>query len=189
MSGPVWIACKKAAEPLDPGHWRGYFCRGCGVEVQVSPTGRLQLDQGGQPYCIDCGFTLAKKYADRGVLTGVTLNPAAQRTVAEMRNCDFCGAFADRMWLWRTREVWVWPRGWPRAIQCICGLWGACEECRPLFAGHQMMLLAVRASIMQRGTSARALEQLYEALAGAVFAGPIAWRRGDPMPKPEPEPD
>lgn len=62
----VLVVCRQASDFLRPGSVTGYFCRTCGKELQVSPTGVRQIRElGGVPYCNGCGLTLARKQQAR----------------------------------------------------------------------------------------------------------------------------
>jgi hypothetical protein len=80
------ISCRRAddggAVRLDA--VRGYWCRVCGIELQVTPPGVAQIAEGGTPVCNCCGITLARKTAKLGVLAGVEINPAAAEQIARL---------------------------------------------------------------------------------------------------------
>jgi hypothetical protein len=80
MTDPLkLVMCRSAAEPPAPGAWRGFFCKGCGKEVQVSPTGRIQIDEGAIVVCNPCGLALLQDDLVRKRFAGFVINPAAQQ--------------------------------------------------------------------------------------------------------------
>jgi len=179
----IVISCKSAAEPLDVGHFGGYQCKLCRKELQVSPTGRLQIDMGAFVVCNACGFDLATEMARRQTLAGFALNPAAQRTLEKRTyECDVCGVAADRYWTWRTRPfclVGLWGPSRARLESVAIegkdyAEWGLCESCRPLWEARDAAALAARADVMhQMGVEyAREWQRVYAMAMDCIQSGP-----------------
>lgn len=183
MSVERFIVCRSAAEPLDCGAVRGYHCAMCGREVQISPTGRLQLDRGGRIFCNPCGLAVAQQAALLGRVDRVAINPAAQRAMtrweraeAEKKKpqCDICGKRADRFWCWQTRPFGLVGRFAGRHLESPEAKWAVCVRCRPLWEARDARALAARAEIMLHadGTTGGSLAKLYEAVFAVIESGP-----------------
>lgn len=77
---PVIVVCRRASDPLVPGSARGYKCRYCGKELQVSASGRNQIAAAGERalvLCNDCGFKKGTELAKENALGGIVFNPEA----------------------------------------------------------------------------------------------------------------
>lgn len=81
----MFVVCRKASDALAPGCKRGYFCRACGIEVQVSPDGQRQVQMGGNTYCNPCGITLADRHAKRRDEIIYIENPLARAAMDKIR--------------------------------------------------------------------------------------------------------
>jgi hypothetical protein len=140
------VMCRSAEGTLEPGAWTGYQCRVCKKELQVTPTGRLQLDEGGIPVCARCGMEFVKGAGER--LAGVVINPAAQRNIrkALRDECDFCGAKEDRFHVWRVRPFSTVIKG--RRVTYGDGKWRACGSCADLIVAKDVRTLAARCEVM-----------------------------------------
>jgi hypothetical protein len=87
MSTARIVICRNADDgpgPLRSGMERGYFCRICHNELQVSPGGRSAIAEGGYAMCNPCGFTMEHRLRHAGVNVERKLSDAAARTLLEM---------------------------------------------------------------------------------------------------------
>ena len=77
------MACRSANEPIEEGNKRGFYCRTCKAELQVSPTGQQQLidHPNAWIFCNDCGFIVAAAMKKAERLDSVVINPAAQKQI------------------------------------------------------------------------------------------------------------
>ena len=78
----VLVVCRQASDSLAPTAVRGYWCRACGRELQVTPDGVRQIASGGTPLCNPCGFARAKREAARGAKVDIVESPLAQAQMA-----------------------------------------------------------------------------------------------------------
>ena|ERR1035441_784999 len=182
------LMCRRASDPLELGSERGHYCAECGLEVAVSATGRLQLDQGAIVVCWGCGPRLVTGMADEGKLVGVQVNPAAQRAFVKMDKdalaeeardrlrregpiCDICNARADHFWVWTTRPFCSWLV--PKYESEQYAEWAICPACRPLWEAQDARALASRAEehVGSPGWAPR-YQVLYEAAFLAIKSGP-----------------
>ena len=83
MSAQFLIVCRRADDPLMPDYKRGYRCRACGLELQVSPPGQVHIAAGGMSFCNPCGLTAAEMAQKVGKLEALILRPAVQRQFIE----------------------------------------------------------------------------------------------------------
>ena len=90
MPDRLVIMCRQASDSLKPGYVRGYFCRACGKELQVSPEGVRQLAaQIGTPCCNDCSYRLtARARAKHQLASDIILSQGAQETLRERGQLD-----------------------------------------------------------------------------------------------------
>ena|ERR1700679_2170623 len=91
-------------DPLRPGAARGFFCIGCGAEVQLFPPGQAQVKEGGKVVCSPCGLALAEMAADAGSLDSVAVGDEAERDVAATK-----GKRRDQIELLKTRFPFNYP--------------------------------------------------------------------------------
>lgn len=95
------LVCNRAGEPAAAPVFTGYYCQGCGREIQVSAEAVRQIRQGAEPWCGPCGMT----FAAAAPRVEMRFNPSAEhcreRILAELaarRLLAACG---------RTRKVEV----------------------------------------------------------------------------------
>ncbi len=91
QNATIVVVCRRASDALCAGCERGYFCRACGLEVQVSPDGRRQIASGGTPYCNPCGLKLVEKHAKAGTIEHVIENPLAKAALDKLDADDILG--------------------------------------------------------------------------------------------------
>lgn len=79
------MICRSASEPMREDSKRGYHCANCKTEVQVSPTGRAQMDENPDVIilCNPCGLKFYKTAKDQDKLGGVVINPDARKQLLE----------------------------------------------------------------------------------------------------------
>jgi hypothetical protein len=74
---PLVVVCRKASDSLLPGAQKGYRCRRCDLEVQVTVDGRAWIAAGGIALCNDCGLGLIAERERRGNTTVLSASPTA----------------------------------------------------------------------------------------------------------------
>lgn len=76
-SPTMLMICRSVADGHIPGAVRGYHCAMCGDEIQITPTGKQQLQQtpGAILLCNPCGIVIANAHKAKGTLDGITISP------------------------------------------------------------------------------------------------------------------
>lgn len=93
----VFIVCRSANDSMPPGAKKGYFCKGCGLEVQVTAPNQPMVAAGGLVFCNPCGLTIAEWKAAQGNLGHVetsatfdaAVGPGGDADPRRMQQIDF----------------------------------------------------------------------------------------------------
>jgi len=178
------IMCRSGSDSLEVGSMLGYYCEICHCELQVSLTGRLQIDAGGKPVCNACGLHAVTRLQNEGKLQDVRLNPQAVRTMerweredAEKKKpeCDVCSRKVERYWCWKVRAVCPLGTVLGRRFECPADTWWLCDQCRPLWEAGAAEALGARAEILVMNCmpgAGREMARMYAVLLSAIASGP-----------------
>ncbi len=133
----VSVVCREASGTLVPSCIRGYFCRACGIELQVSPFGQERIAAGATPYCNPCGIAIARRQQKSGAQIEMVEGPLAtpaldqilgrnQPTPASPPKLDCSGTLMEH----KSTSVEMLPSG---KFQ-VSDIYGANHPDRPLYA-------------------------------------------------------
>jgi RNase P subunit RPR2 len=81
-----FIVCRKGSDPLKPGYMRGFECKICKKPLQVSPSGRAEMERQAAlgramiKLCNACGFEMAERLHKAGKELEVAYTPEFLRS-------------------------------------------------------------------------------------------------------------
>lgn len=80
-SGAITICRHVAGQPLRIDFQRGYFCKICGAELQLSANAQAQVAAGAIPLCGECGVSMAERLKAAGKEVDVSVSPDARAAI------------------------------------------------------------------------------------------------------------
>ena len=78
------LICRQASDYLKPGYKRGFSCRSCNREVQVSAVGQPMAQDGAWVLCNPCGFRAMRFMEDREIPFDKVLSAETSRQLEQI---------------------------------------------------------------------------------------------------------